>query len=48
MYNGKWVENLIIKSKEKRSGLKPPFKELSHGKLINYPCENNKIYCRGL
>jgi hypothetical protein len=29
MYNGEWVENLI-KSKEKRSGLKPPFKELSH------------------
>jgi hypothetical protein len=33
MYNGKWVENWI-KSKEKRSGLKPPFKELSHGKLF--------------
>jgi hypothetical protein len=33
-----------IKSKEKRSGLKPPFKELSHG---NYPRENNKIHCRG-
>ena len=33
MYNGKWVKIELIKSKEKRSGLKPPFKELSHGKL---------------
>ena len=31
----KWVSIMWsnLKSKEKRSGLKPPFKELSHGKL---------------
>jgi hypothetical protein len=30
-----------IKSKEKRSGLKPPFKELSHGKLSTRKQQNS-------